>query len=253
MASPQIPKYQAIYARLRQQILDGEYAAGQKLPPQQELADTFGVTLMTLRQAVASLESDGLVWAARGKGTFVVDRPVDISLGNLSSFAAQMQSAGLDLETEVLDIAVLPAADHAPAAAALAVEGELCRVSRRRSVAGQPFSLQRSYFDVSLGVIDPDEPQLDASLYDAIEAVTGWTVAEALESITAVGLEADDAATLATSAQQPALLSVRTSINQFGRAFLYDEALLVGDRCTIAANRTSDRLSLQYQAPHDPS
>ncbi len=101
-----VPKYQAIYSVLRQQILDGDYAAGSKLPPQQELADSFGVTLMTLRQAIAALESDGLVWAARGKGTFVSDRPVDISLGNLSSFAEQMRAAGVPLETEVLTIDV---------------------------------------------------------------------------------------------------------------------------------------------------
>ena len=251
MASPQIPKYQAIYARLRQQILDGEFAAGQKLPPQQELADAFGVTLMTLRQALASLESDGLVWAARGKGTFVVDRPVDISLGNLSSFAAQMQSAGLDLQTELLEVALVAAADKADAGAALDTTGDLCCVVRRRSVGGQPFGLQRSYLDASLGVVDPGAPELGPSLYEAIEGATGWSVASARESVTAVALTVEEANLLDAQAAQPALLSVRTSVNQFGRPFLYDEALLVGDRCTIAADRTSDRLSMQYQVAQD--
>ncbi len=47
-------------------------------------------------------------------------------------------------------------------------------------------------------------------------------------------------------AGEPALLSLRTSINQFGAPFLYDEAVLVGARTAIAANRTSSRLSLDY-------
>ena len=59
MSGPQVPKYQAIYSVLRERILGGEYAPGSKLPPQQGLAGEFGVTLMTLRQAVSALEADG--------------------------------------------------------------------------------------------------------------------------------------------------------------------------------------------------
>ena len=54
MSSPQVPKYQAIYSLLRQRILDGEFAPGSQLPPQAELAASFKVTLMTLRQAIGA-------------------------------------------------------------------------------------------------------------------------------------------------------------------------------------------------------
>ncbi|MEM7288540.1 MAG: GntR family transcriptional regulator [Actinomycetota bacterium] len=246
MPSPQVPKYQAIYAVLREQILGGELEAGSRLPPQQEMAASFGVTLMTLRQAVAALEADGLVWAARGRGTFVVDRPVDITVSNLSSFAQQMRAAGVELSTEVLtvDVAVGEPADRA--SAALQVDGELVCVTRRRSTAGTPFALQRSYLDASAGVVDPGGSLRGESLYDAIEAATGWTIGEARESISAVGLAAGDAELLSAPAGAPALRSVRTSINQFGLPFLYDEVVLVGERASIAANRTSGGLSLDY-------
>ena len=228
-----MPKYQAIYAVLREQILGGELEPGSQLPPQQEMAASFGVTLMTLRQAVAALESDGLVWAARGRGTFVVDRPVDITVSNLSSFAQQMRAAGLELRTEVL---LVDEATGDPAArAATALETD-----------GTPFALQRSYLDRSAGVVEPGGVIAGESLYDAIESATGWTIGEARESITAVALEKDDASLLDAPAGAPALRSVRTSINQFGRPFLYDEVVLVGERASIAANRTSDRLSLDY-------
>ena len=100
MAGPRIPKYQAIHERLRTEILAGDLAPGSRLPPQSEMAERFGVTLMTLRQAVAALEADGLVRAERGRGTFVAERPVDIRLGNLSSFAEQM-AADSDVGTWV--------------------------------------------------------------------------------------------------------------------------------------------------------
>ena len=241
------PKYQTIHAALRQQILSGDLAAGSQLPPQQELAEQFGVTLMTLRQAIGALEQEGLVWAARGKGTFVADTPVDIPLDNLSSFSSQMRAAGVAMTTEVLAVDAVEAGGHAAAADALLSDGPLVRITRRRSTGGLPFALQRSY--VAAATIDVAAPaDLEGRpLYSTIEAATGWTVDRADESITAIALEDQDASSLDADPEHPAILSIRTSINQFGKPFLYDEAILVGGRCTITADRRSDRLSLSYR------
>lgn len=249
MATPQVPKYQAIYTNLRQRILDGEFTAGTRLPPQQELADHFSVTLMTLRQALGALEDDGLVWAARGKGTFVADRPVDIRIGNLSSFAEQMESAGVQLTTNVLEVAVVLTADHPQAGAALNIDGRLTRMTRLRSAGGRPISLQRSFLET--GIVADGNPSnlVESSLYRTLETASGWTVQEAVESITAITVDQADADHLDIETGQPALLSTRTSINQFGQPFLYDEATLVSGRCAITADRTKDRMTLNYQIP----
>ena len=127
----------------------------------------------------------------------------------------------------------------------MCIRDRLC-ITRLRSAAGQPFGLQRSYLTHSDAVDDRFVRLAEQSLYDALETATGSTIAQARESISAVGLSPDDAKTLQAQGGEPALLSVRTSVNQFGQPFLYDEALLVGDRCTIAADRSSDRLSLHY-------
>lgn len=246
MGSVQVPKYQAIYSTLRQRILDGDLAAGSQLPSQHDLASEFGVTLMTLRQAMTALENDGLVWAARGKGTFVAERPVDISIGNLRSFAGEMRDAGMDMVTDVLEICVGGDAANDQASAALDTTHELVCITRRRRVDGVPISLQRSYMVRSVGVLDPSAGFDADSLYDAIEAATGWVTEEAAETISAIALTNGEAKDLDSEAGQPALLSIRTSFNQFGQPFLYDEALLVGGRCSIAANRSSERLSLNY-------
>lgn len=242
--SPRQPKYQTIRTALRHQILSGELAAGAQLPPQQQMAEQFGVTLMTLRQAIGALEAEGLVWAERGKGTFVADTPIDIPLDNLSSFSAQMQAAGVEMDTEVLAIDTFDTSAHPAAGTALDADGLLTMITRRRSTGGVPFALQRSclrHAVLSAGSID------DSSLYEAIEAATGWVVAEARESITAVTLDRD-ADALDAEPGHPALRSIRTSINQYGRPFLYDEAVLVGGRCTITADRRADRLSLVFRA-----
>jgi GntR family transcriptional regulator len=65
----------ALYIRvahsLRGRIADGEWVQGMQLPTINELARTYGVALITVRQAVALLAADGLVTSTRGRGTFV--------------------------------------------------------------------------------------------------------------------------------------------------------------------------------------
>ncbi|MCG8554186.1 MAG: GntR family transcriptional regulator [Proteobacteria bacterium] len=60
-------------ARLRRAILAGEFAAGQDLPPERELAHRYGVSRLTLRAALALLENEGLVRPVHGSGTRVLD------------------------------------------------------------------------------------------------------------------------------------------------------------------------------------
>jgi DNA-binding FadR family transcriptional regulator len=56
-------------------ILSGRFRAGDRLPPERQLASEFGVSRPTVRQAVAVLAAHGLVEARVGAGTFVVGTP----------------------------------------------------------------------------------------------------------------------------------------------------------------------------------
>lgn len=247
----QVPKYQAIEAILRDRILSGTYAPGSKLPPQGELATQFGVTLMTLRQALSALEAKGLIWAARGKGTFVADKPVDVRFDNLSSFTAQMEAEGVDLKTKILSVKTAPAEEWSAAAVALGATDTVARVTRLRLVGDVPVSLQRSYLGNAAVSANELSDLGDNSLYELLEERVGSVVAEAKETVTAIALSDSDAVLLDADPGQPALLSVRVSIDQFSRPFLYDEATLVGGRSSIVANRTSEKLSLRYGLAED--
>jgi DNA-binding FadR family transcriptional regulator len=58
-------------------ILSGRFRAGDRLPPERQLATEFGVSRPTVRQAVAVLAAHGLVEARVGAGTFVVGTPAE--------------------------------------------------------------------------------------------------------------------------------------------------------------------------------
>jgi len=66
------PRYVEIAEHLRAVVAEG--AAGDRLPSDAELCDRFAVSRMAARQAVATLEAEGLLDRRRGQGTFVAAR-----------------------------------------------------------------------------------------------------------------------------------------------------------------------------------
>ena len=68
-----IPLYYQIASLLRSRILSGVYPAGGLLSTENELAESFGVSRITSRQALGMLASAGLIERHRGRGTFVAD------------------------------------------------------------------------------------------------------------------------------------------------------------------------------------
>ena len=69
------PKYQFVAESLRHDIATGRYQDGDALLTEAELKVKFGVSRQTVRQAIALLESDGLVNRRRGSGTYVTHGP----------------------------------------------------------------------------------------------------------------------------------------------------------------------------------
>src|SRR6266852_1604352 len=63
-----------VYSSLRERIIGGALAPGTRLPSYPKLAAEFGLAPMTVRQALARLEAEGLITCEHGRGTFVCAR-----------------------------------------------------------------------------------------------------------------------------------------------------------------------------------
>ena len=66
-----LPLHISISEKLRHQIDSGDYLPGEKLPSEHQLMDAFGVSRITVRQAVSNLVNQGLARSQQGKGVFV--------------------------------------------------------------------------------------------------------------------------------------------------------------------------------------
>jgi GntR family transcriptional regulator len=236
------PKYLRIHRDLTDRITGGQWPAGCPLPSQQQLAAQFGVSVMTLRQALQLLADDGLIEARHGTGTYVAARYAH-DLGDLRSFATDLSAQGAAITTELLSAgAVRPPAD---VAARLGAPGEVLRLRRLRLSGGRPLIVQTSYLPAALaGVIKPEDLG-HRGLY-TILAEHGLAIARADETITPATLGQRDARDLARPRSSPALLSHRISFTTTGLPVIDDYALLPADRVAITVNRSPGHLEVHY-------
>src|SRR5262245_29831267 len=95
-------RYHQIAQSLRRRLGKGHLAPGERLDTQRQLAREFGVTLMTLRQALELLEREGLITRRHGLGTFVASPSVDYDILHLRTFAGDLSAQGEDVATRFL-------------------------------------------------------------------------------------------------------------------------------------------------------
>jgi len=88
------PVWKSIAAALEQDITDGHYRAGDKLPTEAELSKRFGVNRHTVRHALADLGERGIVRSRRGSGVFVEAPPTDYPIGRRVRFHRAIEAAG---------------------------------------------------------------------------------------------------------------------------------------------------------------
>jgi GntR family transcriptional regulator len=241
-AADRQPKYLRIHSNLRERITSGQWPPGSPLPSQRDLADEFGVSIMTLRQALQLLTDEGLIETRHGSGTFAAAHYA-YDLGHLRSFASDLSAQGAEITTQLLGAqAVTPPADIG---ARLGAPGEVLRLRRLRLSAGRPLIVQTSYLPLQLAhVIEPgDLGRL--GLYTLL-AEHGLTIARAHESISPTTLGPHDAGDLGRPQGSPALLSHRISFTNTGIPVIDDHALLPADSVVITVNRSAEHLEVHY-------
>ena len=95
------PLYLQVKEILEKRIHTQVYPKGGKLPSEKELCDEFGVSRITIRQALDLLESMGLTNSVHGKGTFVKANKIDSNLQKIRSFSETLAGEGYHGRTKI--------------------------------------------------------------------------------------------------------------------------------------------------------
>ena len=240
-------RYRAIAIDLAAKIRAGDYAPGEALPAQRELSASYGVTLMTLRQALRQLSDDGLIVQQPGRGTFVAPPHLAYQLGSLQSFADDLKKQGHDVRTVVLARSIRRASARIATQLRLPPGDTALRLERLREFAGRAAIHQVSWVRRPHAEHIQDRDFTSVSLYGAL-ADAGVAVARAAETIRPGLLGPATARHLREPVGNAVFISDRVTYTLDGTAIVVDRATILGSMMEIRTERAATGLSLRWGA-----
>jgi GntR family transcriptional repressor for pyruvate dehydrogenase complex len=118
--------HEEVFSQLRELIGAGRFKAGDQLPSERELAETFQVSRTSVREALRALETRGLIVSRTGAGNFVAGRPVESLVAPLARLLIDEKRALAD----VFEMRKLIEPQIAALAAERAGAGDIVRLKR---------------------------------------------------------------------------------------------------------------------------
>lgn len=225
------PIYQRIAEALRRRIADGTYGVGYRLPSEPVLAASFGVSRLTLRQALMVLQREDMIDRVVGRrgGTFVRGARFDRDLTSFAGFSEQLERQGVIAGAKVLNAREIPAPDVVAGCLELSEGDPVVEVQRLRLAGGTPVLLECSYFPARAfpGLLDHT---LDRSLYGLLGEKYGRRPSYAREILTPVKADRRAAELLGVRGGTPLLLVERTAFDSGGTPVEHARDLFLSDR-----------------------
>ena len=173
------PRAVRVRDELTQRIDSGELPAGSRLPSEPTLATELGVSRATLREALRSLESEGLVRRMWGAGTFVaanrrVANSLDLNFGVTDAIRAAGMRAGIEQARHSIE----PATVSEAARLELEPGSDVLVVERVRTADGKPVVVSRDILPGRSVAKQPHlaDEMLKRSIYDVLERDLGIAI-----------------------------------------------------------------------------
>lgn len=209
-------------------LIDDRLKPHDQLPTERELAESFGVTRLTVRRALDQLGYEGRVYRTQGAGTFVSEPRIAKSV-ELTSFTQDMRARGLvpgSIDTKVEEIA---AGAEIGARLALSPRDHVAHISRVRTADGEPMAIENTYIPAKLAP-GLAERAIEGSLYQLLTETYHLKVEKAEQSIHATVLDPPLAKQLGVPEFSPAFKVLRVAYDARNRRIEYAESVYRADR-----------------------
>jgi GntR family transcriptional regulator len=225
-----IPRYIQIADDLLDQIESGELAPGDRLPPERALSESSGVSRMTLRAALHTLEQKGLLERRQGAGTFVARSKIERQAGKLVPFTESMQRQGFKTGARIILCEQQPAGSTIAEALEVPLSASVYIIHRLRTINQEPVMFEKFAMPAER-FRDLDRHNLEGrSVYEIAETEYGVMASRARQSLEPVAANDYEARLLGIDPGSPLMLERRLAFDQFGRPFENGKDLYRGDR-----------------------
>jgi len=229
------PLYHQLQEVLKAQIESAAWSAGDQLPNESKLAEQFGVSKITVRQALQNLEDLGYI-----------HRPHE-----LTSFTEEMRRHELAGGSRILSQQIVEADAPVSLALHLAARSPVFVLQRIRSAAGEPVTVQTAHIPAQL--VPGLELEPEASLYEVLQRRYHLHAARARETYFASAADDVAAALLQIAPGAPVFKVERVTLLPNERPFEYVMSIVRGDRYSVVLDLvkhgTGSGLALTDLAP----
>ena len=237
-----VPLYYQLELHLREAIESGRFRPGEQMPPENELSRLYGVSRVTVREALRRLEEDGILSRTPRRGTIVLPeaiegRKIERNPARLLGFEEDIARYGLKPRVELLALEPYPVPDRIAALLELSPGHKVVR-ARRLGWAGEtPLWVESRYFPPRTAESVTPEDLARTSVTTFLHAVKGLNITSTRLRITAGAASASQAKLLNVEPGDPVL------INEF--------AFFEASGCPVEAARAvyrADRYAFTFEA-----
>ena len=217
--TPGQSRYGKLALALRDRILQGEWMPGNVIPAESALAQSYGVALGTIRQALALLVEDGVLQRRHGKGTFVTKGVDGASMMRFFRFRGVDDGQSEAPQSRILSSRMRSATVQEAHAFGVVNGAQVLHLERLRSLANEPCLLETIVLPLPLfgKLADSDTDEWDDLLYPMYQQRCGVVIQKTQDHLSFSQLNATQAKRLKLAAAHPCVLVERQAYDMAGR------------------------------------
>ena len=222
-----VPKHVELRDKLRSRFQ--RMAPNSLIPSARELAKTYKVSAMTVRQALVALQQEGMIHSVPGLGTFVSDHKMSKKL-TFVSFSQEISERGMKPSSKIVTaIKTTVKSQDVADSLNIKVGDPVYKIERVRFADKIPMALEESFVSAELipGLLDFD---LSHSLYEILKNSYEKAVTRAECVVSPINLSKRQADLLDTEVKSAALNFVVVAYDARGRALERCSSIKRGDR-----------------------
>lgn len=223
------PLHEQLSDWLRKQIEQGYFKPNERLPSEHELSKQFGVSRITVRQALQTLEHEGLIYRRQGLGSFVRNARIRQGLVRLTDFAEDMARVGLRARSKVVHWATETATCEVAEALEIAKGSPVVRIERLRLGNDKPVAFDRTWMTLFCAQFLEGHDLEHETIYGILEAA-GLTIVRGKYRIEAVNAEPAIARLLEVEPGNALLRIDRIAYPAIGKVAYYQQRYYRSDR-----------------------
>ena len=211
-------------------IADGRFAAGEKLPGEMEIAETYRVNRHTVRRALATLAERGLVRAERGSGTYIEAGRIAYPLRSRTRFSEIVGAGGREPRGQLISATDEPATREVARQLGLKIGAQLVRIEALRLADRTPICVGTTWLAAERF---PEAGLIYERVRSTTKLLAHYGIRDyrrASTKVTAAIADATDAARLDLALGRPVLVVDSTDVDADGKPLLTTRARFAAER-----------------------